>query len=222
MIIFSTKERFMAEQYLLSIILRHDNRFTAGRTTLRMLQDKTLRQQIPLCTRWVSLSCRVKANCPHVGPGPTWWMTCLGAFLRDPNPYLIYASFREKPQKLRKARPTSATGDWTWHFLSISFRTLNRATTGGNKNWQFHIHPRRGFEPLVQQTASLTTAPLGLRVIFGFLKSNLYDIGFLWINLSRKIISWISQNIFSHMNVYLCPDELTDMLWNHSQHLNQT
>ena len=37
----------------------------------------------------------VKANCPHVGPGPTDEMPSVGVFLRDPpNPYL--REFRRK------------------------------------------------------------------------------------------------------------------------------
>ena len=37
---------------------------------------------------WIGLGCWVKANCQHVGPGPTRGELSVGLFLRDPNLYL--------------------------------------------------------------------------------------------------------------------------------------
>ena len=56
------------------------------------------------------LDCRYKANCKHVGLGPTGRVPSEGVFLRDPIKYpRIYASFGENYGKLRTAKPTSAT-----------------------------------------------------------------------------------------------------------------
>ena len=46
---------------------------------------------------WLVVDCWDKANCPHVGPGPMGDMLSVGAFLRDPSPYL--REFRRKPRK---------------------------------------------------------------------------------------------------------------------------
>ena len=50
-------------------------------------------------------------GCPLVEPGPIGWVPILEVPLRNPSPYL-----REFRRKLRTARWTSATGNWTWHF----------------------------------------------------------------------------------------------------------
>ena len=43
------------------------------------------------------VGCRIKANCPFVGPKPVRGMPSMGVFIRDPSPYL--PEFRRKPQK---------------------------------------------------------------------------------------------------------------------------
>ena len=74
---------------------------------------------------WVVLGCRIKGNCPHMGPGPTGGVPSVWVFLRDPNP--IYAWFGENHGKLRTARFTSATRDWSWHLPSTSFESRTAA-----------------------------------------------------------------------------------------------
>ena len=51
------------------------------------------------------LGCRIKANCPLVGPRPVGGVLSVGVLAR------IYASFGETHGKLRTARSTSATGN---------------------------------------------------------------------------------------------------------------
>ena len=53
--------------------------------------------------QWCELCCRVKANCPLVGSGPTGKVPPVGFFLRDP-PHLCYASFGENNENLRMAK----------------------------------------------------------------------------------------------------------------------
>ena len=50
-----------------------------------------------LKTDVVGLGCRIKANCPHVGPGPTAVVGVRSRqiFLRNPSPYLC--EYRRKP-----------------------------------------------------------------------------------------------------------------------------
>ena len=43
------------------------------------------------------VGCRVKANCPLVGPGTVGGVPSVEVFLRDPSPYLL--EFWRKPQK---------------------------------------------------------------------------------------------------------------------------
>ena len=43
------------------------------------------------------VGCRLKANCPLVGPGPIGGVPSVGVFQRDPSPYL--REFRRKPRK---------------------------------------------------------------------------------------------------------------------------
>ena len=49
------------------------------------------------CVFTLVLSCRVKANCPLVGPGPTRRVSSVRIFLRDPCPYLC--KFQRKTLK---------------------------------------------------------------------------------------------------------------------------
>ena len=56
------------------------------------------------------VGCRIKDNCPLVGPGPVGGMTSgRGIFLRDPSPYLC--KFRRNHKKIQTARLTSRTRD---------------------------------------------------------------------------------------------------------------
>ena len=43
------------------------------------------------------LGCRLKADCPLVGPGPKGDVPSVGVFLRDSSPYL--REFQRKPRK---------------------------------------------------------------------------------------------------------------------------
>ena len=67
----------------------------------------------------LGLGCKVKENCPHVGPGLTWEVPSMGIFLKDSSLHLC--EFRWIPRKTPKAKSTSAKEDWTWHLPSISF-----------------------------------------------------------------------------------------------------
>ena len=44
---------------------------------------------------WLVVGCKLKANCPLVGPGSIGGVLSVGVFLRDPSPYLCV--FRRKP-----------------------------------------------------------------------------------------------------------------------------
>ena len=46
---------------------------------------------------WIGLNWGIKANYPHVMPGPIGRVPSVRVFLRDPNPYLC--EFRWKPKK---------------------------------------------------------------------------------------------------------------------------
>ena len=59
------------------------------------------------CSITIGLGCRIKANCPLVGPGPVSEVPFMEVFLRDRR---IYASFEENHLKLRTARLIRATG----------------------------------------------------------------------------------------------------------------
>ena len=69
------------------------------------------------------VGCKVKANCPLVGPGTVGRVPSMGVFLRDPSTYL--REFRRKNGKLRTARSTSTIGDWTLHLPSTSLEHRN-------------------------------------------------------------------------------------------------
>ena len=43
------------------------------------------------------VGCRLKADCPLMGPGPVEGVPSVGVFQRDPSPYL--REFRRKPRK---------------------------------------------------------------------------------------------------------------------------
>ena len=62
--------------------------------------------------------CRLKSNCPLVGPETIGGMTSVGVFLRDPNPY--FREFFRKPWR-NLVRSTSAIGNRTRHLPSNNF-----------------------------------------------------------------------------------------------------
>ena len=122
------------------------------------------------------VGCRYKSNCPHVGPRPMvgligcryksncpqvrpWPMggECLpwGSFYGIP--VRIYPSFRENLGKIRTARSTSVTGDWTRHFPSTSFECRTAQSLVGIRTDSLTSMPYPVFEPgpSVQQPAPL-------------------------------------------------------------------
>ena len=77
----------------------------------------------------------------------------------------IYASFGENNGKLRTARSTNATGDWTWHLpLPVCERSYwwSQGRTARHPCLIWDSNP----EPQVQQPASLTIETFGRQITF--------------------------------------------------------
>ena len=81
----------------------------------RKEQKMTERNFLKKWDTQVELGCRVEANWPHVGPGPTQGVHAIGVFLKDPSLYL-----REFRRKLRTAGLTNLTGDSTCYLSSTN------------------------------------------------------------------------------------------------------
>ena len=76
----------------------------------------------------------------------------MGVFLRDPSPYL-----REFRRKLRTARSTSATEEWTWHLPSTSFWAQPLV---GRRTDSFDIHALPGIRTRDLWCSSRLSFPL--------------------------------------------------------------